>query len=112
MGGDAVQVLELEGSHAQGRGDRVGEGEVRTLEERLHTGVKGDLPAEDAEDEGGGEVAVGLGEGGHAGAVEQVVRVGGGGGDAVEDGEGSLAGGRDGGMTGRDVLHSGRRGGL
>lgn len=54
MGGDAVEVLELEGSHAEGRGDGGGEGEVGALEERLHPGVEGDLPAEDSEDEGGG----------------------------------------------------------
>jgi hypothetical protein len=75
VGGDAVEVLELEGSHAEGGGDLGRKGEVGALEEGLHAGVEGDLPTEDAEDEGGGEVAVGLGEGGHAGAVEEVVGV-------------------------------------
>jgi hypothetical protein len=76
VGGDAVEVQELEGSHAEGGGDRGGESLVGALEEGLHAGVEGDLPAEDAENEGGSEVTVGLGESGHAGAVEQVVGVG------------------------------------
>jgi hypothetical protein len=76
MGWDAVEVQELEGSHAKGSGDGGREGLVGALEEGLHAGVEGDLPAEDAEDEGGSEVTVGLGESGHAGAVEQVVGVG------------------------------------
>jgi hypothetical protein len=100
VGGDAVQVLELEGSHAEGGGDRGGEGLVGALEEGLHARVEGDLPAEDAKEEGGGEVAVGLGEGGHAGAVEEVVGVGGGLGDAEKDGEGGGAGGADRGVRG------------
>ncbi len=100
VGGDAVEVEELEGSHAEGGGDGGGEGLVGALEEGLHAGVEGDLPAEDAEDQGGGEVAVGLGEGGHAGAVEEVVGVGGGVGYAEEDGEGGGAGGGDGGVRG------------
>jgi hypothetical protein len=97
VGGDAVEVEELEGSHAEGGGDRRGEG-VGTLEEGGDASVEGDLPAEDAEDEGVGEVAVGLGEGGHAGAVEEVVGVGGGVGYADEDGEGGGTGGSDGGV--------------
>ena len=101
VGGDPIQVLELEGSHAEGGGDGGGEGLVGALEEGVHPGVEGDLPAEDAEDQGGGEVAVGLGEGGHAGAVEKVVGVGGGVGDAEKDGEGGGAGGGDGGVRGR-----------
>ncbi len=88
VGGNPVEVLELEGSHAEGCCDRSREGEIRALEERLHPGVECDLPAEDSEDEGGGKVAVGLREGGHPGAVEQVVGVGGGGSNPVEDGEG------------------------
>jgi hypothetical protein len=60
VGGDAVEVLELEGAHAKGGGDGAGEGEVGALKEGLHARVEGDLPAEDAEDEGGGEVAISL----------------------------------------------------
>jgi hypothetical protein len=101
VGGDAVEVLELEGSHTEGGGDRGGEGLVGALEEGVHASVEGDLPAEDAKDEGGGEVAVGLGEGGHAGTVEEVVGVGGGVGHAEEDGEGGGAGRADGGVCGR-----------
>ncbi len=105
VGGDAVEVLELEGSHAEGRGNRGGEGQVGALEERLHASVEGDLPAEDPEDEGGGKVAVGLREGRHAGSVEQVVRVRRGGGNAVENGEGGGTGRADGPMSGGGVLH-------
>jgi len=100
MGWDAIEVQELEGSHAKGGGYGSGEGLVGTLEERLDAGVEGELPAEDAEDEGGGEVAVSLGEGRHTRAVEEVVGVGGGIGDTEEDGEGGGAGGGDGGVRG------------
>ena len=47
MGGDAVQVEELEGAEAEGDGDGFGEG-VGALEEGLDQGVEGDLPAEGA----------------------------------------------------------------
>jgi hypothetical protein len=47
-----------------------------------------------------GEVAVSLGEGGHAGAVEEVVGVGVGVGYTDEDGEGGGTGGGDGGLRG------------
>ena len=97
MGGDAVEMEELEGSHAEGGGDGGGEG-VGALEEGGDAGVEGDLPAEDAKDEGVGEVAVGLREGGHGGAVEEVVGVGVGVGYADEDGEGGGTGGGDGGV--------------
>jgi len=49
VGGDPVQVLELEGSHTEGRCDWGREGEIRALEERLHPGIQCDLPAEDTE---------------------------------------------------------------
>jgi hypothetical protein len=97
VGGDAVEVEELEGSHAECGGDGGGE-RVGTLEEGGDAGVEGDLPAEDAEDKGVGEVAVGLREGGHGGAVEEVVGVGGRVGYTEEDGEGGGAGGGDGGV--------------
>jgi len=71
---------------------------VGALEEGGDAGVEGDLPPEDAEDQGVGEVAVGLGEGGHARAVEEVVGVGRGVGYAEEDGEGGGTGGSDGGV--------------
>jgi len=101
VGWDAVEVQELEGSHAEGGGDRGGESLVGALEEGLHAGVEGDLPAEHAEDQGVGEVAVGLGEGGHAGAVEEVVGVCGRVGYTKKNGEGGGAGGGDGGVRRR-----------
>jgi len=101
VGWDAVEMEELEGSHAEGGGDWGGEGLVGTLEEGGDAGVEGDLPAEDSKDQGVGEVAVGLGEGGHAGAVEEVVGVGRGVGYTEEDGEGGGTGGGDGGVYGR-----------
>jgi hypothetical protein len=100
VGWDPIQVQELEGSHAEGGGDWGGEGLVGTLEEGPDAGVEGELPAEESKDEGVSEVAVGLREGGHAGAVEEVVGVGGGVGYADEDGEGGGTGGGDGGVGG------------
>ncbi len=100
MGRDAVEMQELEGSHAEGGCDRGGEGLVGALKEGGDAGVQGDLPAEDSKDEGVGEVAVRLGEGGHAGAVEEVVGVGGRVGYSEKDGEGGGAGGGDGGVRG------------
>jgi hypothetical protein len=56
--GDAVHVEQLEGAHAEGESDWFGQALVGTGEEFGDAGVERDLPAEDAHDEGGGEVAV------------------------------------------------------
>ena len=62
VGGDAIEVKELEGSETESDGDGIGEALVGALEKSADAGVEGDLPAEDAHDEGGGEVAIFGGE--------------------------------------------------
>jgi hypothetical protein len=98
VGRNAVEVEELEGTETERDGHGRHEGLIGSLEEGLDASVEGDLPAEDAEDERGRKVAIGLGEGGHARAVEEVVGVRRCGGDTEEDVEGGGAGWGDGGV--------------
>jgi hypothetical protein len=72
---DAVHVEELKGSDAQGECDGGGEALVRTLKMAVDTGVEGNLPAEDAHDEGGCKVAVLRRERLGASGVEEFVGV-------------------------------------
>ena len=95
VGGDAVHVQELEGAEAESEGDRLGEALVGTGEEFGEAGVERDLPAEDAHDQRGGEVAVFRSEGRGARGVEKFVAVAFVGGDEGEDFEGGGAGGGD-----------------
>jgi len=94
-------VQQLEGSHTKSSGDLSGEGLVRTLKEGLHACIEGDLPAEDAHDQGVSKVAVGLGKEGHAWAVKEVVGVCGGIGYTDEDVEGGRTRRSDGGLLRR-----------
>ena len=63
MGRDAVHVAELEGGEAHGDQSLFGDAGVGAAEKGAETGVEGDLPAQDAEDERGGEGFVGGAEG-------------------------------------------------
>jgi hypothetical protein len=56
--GDAIEMQQLEGPEAKGNSYRLSEALFGTLEKSADSGVKRDLPAEDAHDERGGEVAV------------------------------------------------------
>jgi hypothetical protein len=75
VGWDAVEVQKLEGSETEGDGYRLGEALLGALEESADAGVECDLPAEDAHDQRGGEVAVVGGELGGVGGVEEIVTV-------------------------------------
>jgi hypothetical protein len=88
-------VEELKGAEAEGESDGLGESLIGTGEEFAKAGVEGDLPAEDAHDEGGGEVAVFRGEGGGARGVEKLVAMALVLADEGEDLEGGGAGGGD-----------------
>ena len=58
-GGDAVQMQDLKGAEAQGDEDFGIEPGVGAREQRVHLVVETDLPAEHAQDQGCGQVAVG-----------------------------------------------------
>jgi hypothetical protein len=75
VGGDAVEVQELEGSETEGDRDGIGEALVGALEESADAGIEGDLPAEDTHDERGGEVAVFGRESVNARRVKKLVAV-------------------------------------
>lgn len=96
---DAVHVQQLEDAEAQREQGCVVKFGVGALEHGAQYGVELQLPAEDAEDERGGEVAVFGGEAVDGGGVQQVVGVSGAGHDAIEDLDGGVARGRDGGLV-------------
>ena len=75
VGGNAVEVKELEGSEAEGDRNGLCDALTGTLEESADASIEGDLPTEDTHDEGGGEVAVFGGERVDVGGVEEFVAV-------------------------------------
>jgi hypothetical protein len=75
VGGDAVEMQELEGSETEGYGYWFCEALLGTLEEGADAGVKCDLPAKDSHDQRGGEVAVFGRQSIDAGGVQEFVAV-------------------------------------
>ena len=75
VGGDAVEVQELEGSEAEGDGYWFCKALLGALEEGADAGVDCDLPAEDSHNQRGGEVAVFGRQSIDPGGVEEFVAV-------------------------------------
>jgi hypothetical protein len=72
---DAIEMEKLEGSEAECDDDGLSEALIWALQEWLDAGVEGDLPAERAEHERSGEVAVFRGELCGVRGVQEVVTI-------------------------------------